>query len=110
MTDPTQDADAVRALVDEQAEDEGLWFIAQTAPEAYLQQELRRLHAAVEELLNDGPLLCENCGKPMAEHDDMAHCWVQAVGTHTDGSGRTLLSFEELCEQVGFDPQQFDAG
>lgn len=37
-----------RAIVDEQAEDEGLWFRAQTAAEAYLQQELRRLHAAVE--------------------------------------------------------------
>ena len=35
-------------VVDEQAEDEGLWFRAQTAAEAYLQQELRRLHAAVE--------------------------------------------------------------
>ena len=32
----------------EQAEDEGLWFVAKTAPEAYLQQALRRLHAAVE--------------------------------------------------------------
>ena len=39
---------AIRALVDEQAEDEGLWFQARTAPEAYLQQELRRLHALVE--------------------------------------------------------------
>lgn len=39
---------AIRALVDAQAEDEGLWFMAQTAPEAYLQQELRRLHALVE--------------------------------------------------------------
>ena len=37
-----------RRLVDEQAEDEGLWFVAETAAEAYLQQELRRLHAAVE--------------------------------------------------------------
>ena len=35
-------------IVNQQAEDEGLWFEAQTAPEAYLQQELRRLHAAVE--------------------------------------------------------------
>ena len=35
-------------VVDEQAEDEGLWFRAETAAEAYLQQELRRLHAAVE--------------------------------------------------------------
>lgn len=36
------------ALVHKQAGDEGLWFIAQTAPEAYLQQELRRLHGAIE--------------------------------------------------------------
>ena len=35
-------------IVAMQAEDEGLWFVAQTAPEAYLQQELRKLHAAVE--------------------------------------------------------------
>ena len=35
-------------LVKEQAEDEGLWFEAQTAPEAYLMQELRRLHAVIE--------------------------------------------------------------
>jgi hypothetical protein len=39
---------ALRDLVEKQAEDEGLWFEAETAPEAYLQQELRRLHAAVE--------------------------------------------------------------
>lgn len=38
----------LRSLVKMQAEDEGLWFVAQTAPEAYLQQELRRLHQAVE--------------------------------------------------------------
>lgn len=40
----------LRTLVDEQAADDGLWFVAATAPEAYLQQELRRLHAAVEAL------------------------------------------------------------
>jgi len=39
---------AVKKVVDEQAEDEGLWFFAQTAPEAYLQQELRRLHTVFE--------------------------------------------------------------
>ena len=38
----------LRRIVNEQAEDEGLWFMAETAPEAYLQQELRRLHAAIE--------------------------------------------------------------
>lgn len=38
----------LQAIVDEQATDEGLWFIAQSASEAYLQQELRRLHVAIE--------------------------------------------------------------
>jgi hypothetical protein len=47
--DPTAVLARLRQIVDEQAEDEGLWFIAQTAPEGYLQQELRRLHAAIEE-------------------------------------------------------------
>ena len=44
----------IRALVDEQAEDEGLWAIypngQQPIMEAYLQQELRRLHALIEEV------------------------------------------------------------
>ncbi len=35
-------------IVDEQAEDEGLWFEAETAAEGYLQYELRKLHRAVE--------------------------------------------------------------
>ena len=38
----------LRNMVDRQAEDDGLWFTAQTAPEAYLQQELRKLHAEIE--------------------------------------------------------------
>ena len=45
-------AHRLRSMVDEQAEDEGLWFEADTAPEAYLQQELRKLHAEVEEFLD----------------------------------------------------------
>lgn len=38
----------IRAIVDEQAEDEGLWGEAANIVEAHLQQELRRLHAAIE--------------------------------------------------------------
>jgi len=38
----------IRAIADTQALDEGLWFYAETAPEAYLQRELRRLHAEIE--------------------------------------------------------------
>jgi hypothetical protein len=41
----------LRQLVDEQAEDEGLWFIASTAPEAYLQQELRRRKFEVAQMV-----------------------------------------------------------
>ena len=37
-----------QALVDEQAEDPGLWFMAEQFREAHLQQELRRLHAVIE--------------------------------------------------------------
>ncbi len=40
----------LQALAREQAEDEGLWFHALTAAEAYVQQELRRLHQAIEEV------------------------------------------------------------
>lgn len=44
-------------LVNQQAEDEGLWFVAKTAPEAYLQKELRKLHAVIEDqILNNSPL------------------------------------------------------
>ncbi len=38
-----------QAMVDKQAENEGLWFVAQYASEDYLQRELRKLHAAVEQ-------------------------------------------------------------
>jgi hypothetical protein len=36
------------AVVNEQAEDHGLWFNAVYTTEAYLQQALRRLHAVIE--------------------------------------------------------------
>ena len=38
----------LRKVVEAQAKDEGLWFMAQHAPEAYLQRELRYLHAIIE--------------------------------------------------------------
>ncbi len=40
--------DNVMKLVNKQAEDEGLWFVTKTAPEAYLQAELRKLHYSIE--------------------------------------------------------------
>lgn len=39
---------AVNELIEKQAKDEGLWFEAKTAPEAYLQQELKKLYRQIE--------------------------------------------------------------
>lgn len=39
----------IQEVVSRQAAAEGLWFPAQTAPEAYLQDALRKLHRAIEE-------------------------------------------------------------
>ncbi len=39
----------VKAMSDIMAEDDGLWFVAETPGEAYLQQELRKLCAAIDE-------------------------------------------------------------
>ena len=47
MTAPAR-IEALEKAANEQAEDEGLWFHAATAPEAYLQKALRRLHALIE--------------------------------------------------------------
>ena len=44
----------IQKMVNEQAEDQGLWFLSLRAPEAYLQQELRRLHAVIEGAQEDG--------------------------------------------------------
>ncbi len=38
----------LKKMVDEQVLDDGLWFTAASAPEAYLQQELRQLHTLIE--------------------------------------------------------------
>lgn len=37
-----------RTVVNEQAEDHGLWFVPKTITEDYLQKALRRLHEAIE--------------------------------------------------------------
>jgi hypothetical protein len=46
----TAELENLKLIVQSQAEDEGLWFIAQYATEAYLQHELRRLHYAIEKI------------------------------------------------------------
>ena len=41
-----------KALIDTQADDETLWFDAETAPEAHVMAALRALHQAVEDAHN----------------------------------------------------------
>ena len=51
MNDEAHLLRALRELIEQQAKDDGLWFVAQFATEGYLQQELRKLHQAVENYL-----------------------------------------------------------
>jgi hypothetical protein len=39
----------LKEYIEAQARDEGLWFNSETAPESYLQQELRRVAWLIEE-------------------------------------------------------------
>ena len=57
----------IRSLVDSQAEDKGLWFDAETAPEAYLQLHLRRLHVLIESHITNEP---STDSKALTESDD----------------------------------------
>jgi hypothetical protein len=65
-----------RTLVNEQAEDEGLWFVAATAAEAYLQQELRKLHAAIEAAPSapSEKYECPMCATPITVAEDCPKC------------------------------------
>lgn len=42
----------LKEFVDSQAEDEVLWCLAHTVAEAYIQQELRKLHGFIEHLID----------------------------------------------------------
>jgi hypothetical protein len=43
----------IRDLVDEQANDEAIWTTTERIVEAYIQQELRRLHQLIEDMTDD---------------------------------------------------------
>ena len=43
----------LKLMIEQQADDIGLWFVAETGSEAYLQQELRKLHALCEEVIEE---------------------------------------------------------
>ena len=60
---------AIRAIVDEQAEDEALWFVAKTTLEAYLQTALRWLHEIIEGRTGDEIALDLVSTQPRTESD-----------------------------------------
>ena len=83
----------LRELVEQQILDEGLWFDAETAPEAYLQQELRKLHAHVEArvdldvkyggVIAAARKVAEYEVTPLTKMDECMHCG-QDINGHAD--------------------------
>ena len=72
----------ILAMVNTQAEDEGLWFKAETAPEAYLQRALRSLHLVIE---NNMTIDVEDMKRFLIiEETDCAEC---------SGSGRNQVDY-----------------
>lgn len=76
-----------RALVDEQAEDPGLWCPAETAPEAYLQAELRRLHQAVEAATQQAPAAPVGTGDRSIAHTREVYDLLRSYGYHEGSYG-----------------------
>ncbi len=67
-------------LAHQQAEDDGLWFNAKTAAEAYLQAALRKLHAAVEA----GPVAIQGEAASPPLPNEQHYVTVQFMGNHPD--------------------------
>ena len=64
---------ALGQLVETQIDDEGLWFIDANMAEGYLQQELRKLHAAVE------AALAQPAGEPRCDADHECKPYAEAA-------------------------------
>lgn len=92
-------------MVNKQAEDEGLWFVAETASEGYLQQELRKLHDAVESLSLPAPKPEEDKVKKLVEaFNKRADTWEKnegEVGAIVAHEIRTLLQSLNLNSKEG---------
>ena len=94
-SDPLLAATAM-SLVNIQAEDEGLWFKAKTAAEAYLQQALRELHGAVEaDPVEGGPVAWD----PKLE----SRMWWANLRTMARGLISAFDAVEALVEHEDYD-------
>ena len=55
-----------------------------TPLEIISREQLIALEEAGWEISRPIEFLCDNCGKPMSGHDEMAHCWPERAA-HSDG-------------------------
>jgi len=92
----SQDFSDIKDLVEKQATDEGLWFIAQTAPEAYLQSELRKLHALIEKsLLAQMPPVVWHLHQLLSQWQETAKLYETAPEMHAAANG-----YRECIEEL----------
>lgn len=91
--------DAVRTLVDQQAEDPGLWFQAATAPEAYLQQELRRLHERVESKTLADPSRVAPVDR-LSEDQRQQVEYIRKAPHHDNYEGELLDILDDVCPRL----------
>lgn len=86
---------AIRAVVDEQANDEGLWFVPVTITEDYLQKALRRLHEVIEGKSS------EECAAEVlkgAPEERLMTDWLPMLDAPKNGTEiRLRLSFDVLA-------------
>ncbi len=85
---------AIKAVVDEQANDAGLWFIAETCTEAYLQQALRQLHVVIE---GKSPEQCALAAIARAKGGEMSQSmtshWLNGPLEAAEAENRRLRAF-----------------
>lgn len=106
----TAESARIRAVVGEQANNEGLWFVAKYATEAYLQSELRRLHGVIEGKTGDecareilasnrqesDSVPCAFCGDP--ETAKLSYKKRVAHANHCRGSHKCLGCENAECD------------
>ena len=110
----TAKLNAIQSVVNEQAENEGLWSIAKYATEAYLQSELRRLHEVIEgktgsnaEQGKNNPYgpdrsNCSECSATVYDNEDGLHfgeCSQSRAPCIVERCGRLQMSDSEYCDK-----------
>jgi hypothetical protein len=77
----------LKRLVDRQAKDEALWFAARNASTAYIQQELRKLHQAIEVATELSASTQPTSAPPVEEGGDCEHEWADPPQAVVDAQG-----------------------